>query len=104
VTVRQGEIRAWLDDTGRDTGMRVLVVSGDEVNEDIHPIVVPLRRGRDDYPPYLVSLAEQDPVAGTANVAQLGFELERQLGEVIGIVTGATMERIRQAIQELIAP
>lgn len=93
--IRQGEIRDYSLRSGRG---RVVVVSRDEVSNGAHPIVVPIQRGTDDIPPFLVALADQDPMAGTVNVAKLAFANPDALGEPIGLVTGDTWQRLREAV------
>lgn len=102
--IRQGEIRPLQTPFGLDAGIRMIVVSNDDVNESAQPIVVPIVRGRQDLPPYLIQLAEHDPHAGTVSVAQIGSVPAQYLREPIGLVSGSTMERIREAITELVGP
>lgn len=100
--VRQGQIRAFLDVAGNPTATRVVVVSSDEVNEGSEPLVVPLIRGQQEAPPFLIALPEHDPHAGRVDVAHLSWQPVRFLGDVVGIVSGTGMERIRAAIAELV--
>lgn len=96
--VRQGE---FYDHTLRGHRYRVLVVSSDAHNAVAIPWVVPVRHGAVDAPPYLVALSEADPLSGTADIGrltQLGVS-----GEAIGLVTGATMNRVRNAINDIFA-
>ena len=94
--MRQGEIHDHAED---DRRYRVLVVSGDAHNEVRDPWVVPIRHGRMDAPPYLIALVDSDPVGGTADLDRLGRA--RLAGKPVGIVTGATMDRVRQAVHTL---
>lgn len=96
--IRQGEIHEL------SSGLRVIVISSDRANQDGRPIAVPIIRGRHDLPPYLIEFADIDPHAGSIAVADMGWIPPDRLGKVVGIVTGATMERIREAVNELIAP
>ncbi len=96
--VKQGEIHNY---PVADRRYHVLVVSGDAHNEVRLPWVVPIRRGRTDAPPYLVALVEADPVGGTADIDRL--DRASLSSEPVGIVTGATMQRIREAISTLFA-
>ena len=96
--VRQGEI---YDCTIADRRYRVLVVSGDAHNAVRLPWVVPIRHGKLDAPPYLVALVDADPVGGTADVERL--DRMPLSGELLGMVTGATMQRIRQALAMVFA-
>jgi mRNA-degrading endonuclease toxin of MazEF toxin-antitoxin module len=96
--VRQGEIYDY-DVAG--ARYRVLIVSADAHNEVRTPWVVPLRRGKLSAPPYLVPLVDADPVGGTADIDRL--DRAPVSGESVGIISGATMERIREAIHTLFA-
>lgn len=91
--VRQGEI---YDRTVADRRYRVLVVSADAHNDVRVPWVVPIRHGQVDAPPYLVALVDADPVGGTADLDRL--DRVRPTGDPVGIVTGATMRRVGEAI------
>ncbi|MGH3729724.1 MAG: type II toxin-antitoxin system PemK/MazF family toxin [Micromonosporaceae bacterium] len=91
--MKQGEI---YDCTVGDRRYRVLVVSADAHNDVRVPWVVPIRHGRMNAPPYLVTLLDADPVGGTADVDRL--DRVRLTGEPVGIVTGATMQRVREAV------
>jgi mRNA-degrading endonuclease toxin of MazEF toxin-antitoxin module len=96
--IRQGEIRDYHLPSARG---RVVVVSRDEVSNGTYPIVVSIQRGTDDVPPFLVALAEHDPMAGTVDVARLAFADPDQLSEPIGLVSGDTWSRLRDAIMSL---
>jgi mRNA-degrading endonuclease toxin of MazEF toxin-antitoxin module len=96
--VRQGEIYGHVIAGSRYT---VLVVSTDAHNEVRTPWVVPIRRGTMDAPPYLVALIDPDPLGGSADVDRLARISPG--GTPIGIITGATMQRIREAIHTLYA-
>lgn len=96
--VRQGE---FYDHEVRGHWYRVLVVSSDAHNAVAMPWVVPVRHRAVDALPYLVALSEADPLSGTADIgrlAQVGVE-----GEPLGLVTGATMSRIRNSINDIFA-
>lgn len=96
--VRQGE---FYDHLVRGHRYRVLVVSSDAHNAVATPWVVPLRRRAVDAPPYLIALADTDPLGGTADVGRLDqVHIE---GEPIGLISGVTMERIRSAIHDIFA-
>lgn len=96
--MRQGEVY----DHGRDGDRyRVLVVSADGHNEVRMPWVVPIRHGALDAPPYLVALVDADPLGGAADVERL--DRAYVFGDPIGIVTGATMARVRHALHTLFA-
>jgi hypothetical protein len=92
--VNQGEIY----DYGR---LRVLVVSTDAHNAVRTPWLAPIRRGDADIPPYRIAFIEPDPLAGFVDLDKLGRGLPE--GEPIAIVAGATMARVRDAIQTVFA-
>ncbi len=96
--MKQGEI---YDCTVDDRRYRVLVVSADAHNDVRMPWVVPIRHGRMNAPPYLVTLLDADPVGGTADIDRL--DRVRLTGEPVGIVTGATMQRVREAVSMIFA-
>lgn len=96
--MKQGEI---YDCTVSDRRYRVLVVSADAHNDVRLPWVVPIRHGRMNAPPYLVTLLDADPVGGTADIDRL--DRVRLTGEPVGIVTGATMRRVHDAITMIFA-
>jgi PemK-like, MazF-like toxin of type II toxin-antitoxin system len=96
--VRQGEV---YDHAIADRRYRVLVVSADAHNEVRTPWVVPLRHGPVDAPPYLVALMDADPFGGAVDVDRMARIAPE--GEPIGILTGATMQRVRESIYMLFA-
>lgn len=96
--VRQGE---FYDVELRGHRYRVLVVSSDAHNAVGMPWVVPVRHRAVDAPPYLVALSEADPLSGTADIGRL--TQIRVSGDPIGLVAGATMDRIRNAINDIFA-
>jgi hypothetical protein len=91
--VRQGEI---YDHAVGGRVYRALVVSTDPHNAVRVPWVVPIRHGKASAPPYLVALVDADPLGGTADIDRL--DRATVSGEPVGIVTGATMQRVRDAI------
>jgi len=96
--VRQGEI---YNHAIGDRRYRVLVVSTDAHNEVRTPWVIPVRHGTMDAPPYLVALVDADPLGGSADIDRLARIAPT--GPPIGMITGATMQRIREAIYTLFA-
>jgi hypothetical protein len=80
---------------------RVIVVSSSVHNAVFVPWVVPIRRGHRDAWPYAVPLVDPDPLGGTADMNRLS---RAQVGgQPLGMVTGATMQRLREAIAALFA-
>ncbi|MQA27892.1 MAG: hypothetical protein GEU94_21100 [Micromonosporaceae bacterium] len=96
--VRQGEI---YDCTVAGHRYRVLVVSADAHNAVRIPWVVPIRHGHVDAPPYLVILVDADPVGGTADLDRL--DRVALIGDPVGMVTGATMQRVGEAVAMVFA-
>lgn len=96
--MRQGEVYDYTVPGGR---YRVLVVSSDAHNEIRTPWIVPIRRRALDAPPYLVALVDSDPLGGSADVERL--DRAQVSGQPVGMVTGATMHRVREAIYSLFA-
>jgi mRNA interferase MazF len=97
--VSQGEVYDHVIDGSR---YRILVVSSDAHNDTGKtPWVVPIRHGGIDAPPYLVALADTDPLGGTVDVDRL-TRVDPN-GSPVGILTGATVERVRHAISTLFA-
>jgi mRNA interferase MazF len=91
--VRQGEI---YDHTVNGSRFRVLVLSSDTHNVTRVPWVAPIRHGATDIPPYLVALVDADPLGGAVDLDRM--RRARPAGEPLGLVTGATMNRVRNAI------
>jgi mRNA interferase MazF len=84
---------------------RVLVVTSDRHNNETgRPFVVPLRRRATDAPPYLIAMSDQDPIGGTADLGRLIRVDAAALGAELGLITGATLERVRDAIYTLFGP
>jgi hypothetical protein len=96
--VGQGEI---YDHSVAERRYRVLVVSTDAHNDVRTPWVAPIRHGTMDAPPHLIALADVDPLGGSIDLGRL--DRVHVTGTPIGIVTGATMQRVREAIQTLFA-
>lgn len=96
--VGQGEI---YDHSVAERRYRVLVVSTDAHNDIRTPWVAPIRHGTMDAPPHLIALADVDPLGGSIDLGRL--DRVQVTGTPIGIVTGATMQRVREAIQTLFA-
>lgn len=94
--VGQGEI---YDHRVAERWYRVLVVSTDAHNDVRTPWVAPIRHGTLDAPPHLIALADVDPLGGSIDLGRL--DMVPVTGTPIGIVTGATMQRVREAIQTL---
>jgi hypothetical protein len=96
--VEQGEVH---DLEVGGTHYRVIVVSTNVHNAVMVPWVVPVRHGVLDAPPYAVPLVDPDPLGGTADINRLARA--QPTGTQLGIITGATMNRIREAIATIFA-
>jgi mRNA interferase MazF len=96
--VNQGEI---YDYTINNARFRILVVSSDAHNMIRTPWVAPIRHGRSDIPPYLVALLDTDPLGGAVDLDRLRRGLPS--GDPVGLVTGATMSRVREAVATVFA-
>lgn len=96
--MRQGEVYEHEVNGAR---YRVLVVSADTHNVTRTPWVAPVRHGRADIPPYLVALHDADPLGGAVDLDRLVREVPN--GALLGLVTGATMARIRESIAAVFA-
>jgi hypothetical protein len=96
--VRQGEI---YDHVVNGSRFRVLVLSSDTHNVTRVPWVAPIRHGAADIPPYLMALVDADPLGGAVDLDRM--RRARPTGEPLGLVTGATMNRVRNAITTVFA-
>ncbi|MGK5681711.1 type II toxin-antitoxin system PemK/MazF family toxin [Actinoplanes sp. URMC 104] len=101
--MKRGEI--WTIGERTDLRYRVLVLSGDEYNErkNASPFCAPIvrQRGVTELPPYAVPLTEQDPITGVVVVNRMR-RLPAEIGaERIGMVTGASMARLTEAMRAL---
>jgi mRNA-degrading endonuclease toxin of MazEF toxin-antitoxin module len=97
--VNQGEV---YDHVVAGSRYRVAVVSSDAHNATGKPAwIAPVRHGRIDAPPYLVALADTDPLGGALDIDRM--IRATPAGESIGLLTGATVDRVRQAIYTLFA-
>jgi mRNA interferase MazF len=101
--MRRGEI--WTIGNASDLRYRVLVLSADMFNErkNAAPFCAPIvrQRGATELPPYAVALSEQDPITGVVVVNRMR-RLPAEVGaERLGMVTGASMVRLTQAVKDL---
>ena len=103
VRVNRGEI--WTIGDRTDLRYRVLVLSADAYNDrsNAAPFCAPIvrQRGATVLPPYAVALTEQDPITGVVVVNRMR-RLPASVGaERIGMVTGASMARLAEAMRGL---
>ena len=101
--MRRGEI--WTIGNRTDLRYRLLILSGDSYNDrkNAAPFCAPIvrQRGATELPPYAVALTEQDPITGVVVVNRMR-RLPASIGaERIGMVTGASMVRLAEAMRSL---
>jgi mRNA interferase MazF len=101
--MKRGEI--WTIGSRTDLRYRVLVLSADNHNDrsNASPYCAPIvrQRGATELPPYAVALTEQDPITGVVVVNRMR-RLPAAIGaERIGMVTGASMARLADAMRDL---
>ena len=101
--MRRGEI--WTIGSRTDLRYRVLVLSGDSHNErsNASPFCAPIvrQRGATELPPYAVALTEQDPITGVVVVNRMRRLPASTGAERIGMVTGASMVLLAEALRTL---
>jgi mRNA interferase MazF len=101
--MRRGEI--WTIGSRTDLRYRVLVLSADSYNErkNAAPFCAPIvrQRGVTELPPYAVALTEQDPITGVVVVNRMRRLPASTGAERIGMVTGASMVRLTDAVRAL---
>jgi mRNA interferase MazF len=93
--MKRGEI--WTIGNRTDLRYRVLVLA------NASPFCAPIvrQRGATELPPYAVALTEQDPITGVVVVNRMR-RLPASVGaERIGMVTGASMARLAEAMRGL---
>jgi mRNA interferase MazF len=101
--MRRGEI--WTIGSPTDLRYRVLVLSADTYNERVNasPYCAPIvrQRGATELPPFAVALTEQDPITGVVVVNRMRRLPASTGAERIGMVTGASMARLAEAMRGL---
>ena len=101
--MKRGEI--WTIGSPTDLRYRVLVLSSDSFNErsNASPYCAPIvrQRGAVELPPYAVALTEQDPITGIVVVNRMRRLPASTGAERIGMVTGASMARLSEALRGL---
>jgi len=101
--VNQGEI--WTMGDRGNLRYRVVVLSGDAHNDrpSAAPFCAPVvrQRGTTALPPFVVPLAEADPLSGVVVVNRMRRMKASAGAERIGMVTGASMARLREAVRDL---
>jgi mRNA interferase MazF len=101
--LNRGEI--WTIGDRSDLRYRVVVLSGDAHNDrpSAAPFCAPIirQRGSTDLPPFVVPLAETDPLAGVVVVNRMRRLPAAAGAERVGMVTGASMARLAEAMRDL---
>lgn len=101
--MNRGEI--WTIGAPGDLRYRVVVLSGSAHNQrpGAAPYCAPIVRhhGTDDLPPFVVPLAETDPLSGVVVVNRMRRLNVSAAVERIGMVTGASMARLDAAMRDL---
>jgi mRNA interferase MazF len=102
--MKRGEI--WTIGNRTDLRYRVLVLSADSYNEraNASPFCAPIVRQRgavEQLPPHAVALTEQDPITGVVVVNRMRRLPASAGAERIGMVTGASMSRLADALRNL---
>lgn len=101
--MNRGEI--WTIGARSDLRYRVVVLSGDAHNDrpSAAPFCAPIvrQRGSTDLPPFVVPLAETDPLAGVVVVNRMRRLPAAAGAERVGMVTGASMARLSEAMRDL---
>lgn len=101
--MNRGEI--WTIGDRADLRYRVVVLSGDAHNgrPGAAPYCAPIvrQRGTTDLPPFAVPLAEADPLSGVVVVNRMRRMAATAGAERLGMVTGASMSRLGDAMRDL---
>jgi len=100
VRVQRGEVWEY-DHPDRPERVRVVVLSTDAYNEDerSRPLVAEIvRRIAGVSAPFLVPLADPDPVGGVVDLTSLRTVSRHGLVSVVGMLTGGTLARIADAL------
>jgi mRNA interferase MazF len=101
--VKRGEI--WTIGDRGSLRYRVVVLSAEAHNgrPSAAPFCAPIvrQRGTSDLPPFVVPLAETDPLSGVVVVNRMRRLRASSGAERLGMVTGASMARLRDALRDL---
>lgn len=100
--MNRGEI--WTVGERSDLRYRVVVLSGDAHNDRPRaaPYCAPIVRQRGtSLPPFVVPLAETDPLSGVVVVNRMRRISGNSGAERVGMVTGASMARLEEAMRDL---
>lgn len=101
--MNRGEI--WTVGDPSQVRYRVIVLSGDAHNDrpSASPYCAPIvrQRGTEELPPFVVPLAETDPMTGVVVVNRMRRVPALAGVERVGMATGASMSRIGEALKDL---
>jgi mRNA interferase MazF len=101
--MRRGEV--WTVGDPGNLRYRVVVLSTDAHNNrpNAAPFCAPVvrRQGSSELPPFAVPLAEQDPLTGVVVVSRIRRMPASAGAHRLGMVTGASMARLEQALRDL---
>ena len=101
--MRRGEI--WTIGSRTDLRYRVLVLSADSYNDrsSASPYCAPIvrQRGVVELPPYAVARPEPDPTPGCGGTNRMRRRPAEVAADRIGMVTGASMDRVAKAVRDL---
>ena len=101
--MNRGEI--WTIGGRSDLRYRVVVLSGDSHNErpSAAPFCAPIvrQRGATELPPFAVPLAEADPLSGVVVVNRMRRLPASAGAEKVGMITGASLARLSEALRDL---
>ncbi|MFI6757681.1 type II toxin-antitoxin system PemK/MazF family toxin [Micromonospora sp. NPDC050417] len=101
--MNRGEI--WTVGDPTQVRYRVIVLSGDAHNDrpSASPYCAPIvrQRGTEELPPFVVPLAETDPMTGVVVVNRMRRVPAAAGVERVGMATGASMSRIVEALKDL---
>jgi mRNA interferase MazF len=102
--VNRGEV--WTIGDRTDLRYRVVVLSGDTHNDrpNAAPYCAPVVRQRGstiDLPPFAVPLSETDPVSGVVVVNRMRRLPVSSGAERLGMITGASLSRVDDALRNL---
>jgi mRNA interferase MazF len=93
--VRQGQVLEWRSPAGP---LRVLVLSQDTYSASGWPVCAAIVRAGEGSP-YVVPLADPDPVGGRVVLGTIAAIPGAELGEPVGMVTGATWDRVQRGLR-----
>jgi mRNA interferase MazF len=101
--VNRGEV--WTIGNRGDLRYRVVVLSGDAHNDrpSASPFCAPIvrQRGSTTLPPFVVPLAETDPLSGVVVLNRMRRLPASAGAERLGMVTGASMAQLSDALRDL---